>query len=64
MPRIMLNILANQAELSPAYMEVRRSQQKDSVCSHEDSGSPRGRRWQTDRVTLCGRQQDKDVTQA
>lgn len=42
MPRIMLNTLANQAELSPAYTEVRRSQQKDSVCSHEDSGSPRG----------------------
>lgn len=35
MPGIMLNILANQAEISPAYTEVRHSQQKDSVCSHE-----------------------------
>lgn len=26
--------------------------------------SPRGRRWHTERVTLCGRQQDNDVTQA
>lgn len=36
MPRIMLNILANQAELSPAYTEVRRSEQEGSVCPHEE----------------------------